>query len=419
MKRPFFMGLGVILVLIIALVVYGTYLNQRGESQIAERMSDQTIPLRGAKVQIRQIKQRVPLDTLNLYSNKMADAVALLDGRITSIEVQKNTRVAQGQQLFTVTNDTQAIKIRQADIDILKVDNDIIRSDNDIMKAETNLARAKSDFERYGRLIAQEAVTTEKFEEIEAVYKEAQVNLRNAHVQKDSLIAQKESLIAQKEQLLIQDSYSEVTAPIDGEVLILYKTQGSYVTAGTPMALVGDFRTLNFSVDIEDKFSKRFKVGDMATINFNRADFSKIYDTEYEAGNSGREQRFTAQIVEITPSPTVPASIRKILWEVDNRAGLLEPQTYNATALQMTIPRSCLTVPLTAMTSPARNEVFVVADGKIYRREIETGSDDGIFIEVVKGLKENEFVVTSGTDGLEDGMKVDFTLDSEGGDNVG
>ena len=417
MKRPFFLGLGTILVLIIALVVYGTYLNQRGESQIAERMSDQTIPLRGAKVQMRQLKPRLALDTLNLYSDKMADAVALLDGRITSIDVEKNDRVVQGQPLFTVTNDTQSIKIRQADIDILKVDNEIIQSDNEILKAETNLARSKSDFERYNRLIIQEAVTAEKFEEIEASYKEAQVNLKNAHVHKESLLAQKEYLTAQKEQLLIENSYSEVIAPIDGEVLILYKTQGSYVTAGTAMALVGDFRTLNFSVDIEDKFTKRFKPGDMATLNFNRADFSKIYDTEYEAGNSGREQKFTAQIVEITPSPSVPASIRKILWAVDNRAGLLEPQNYNATALQMNMPRSCLTIPLTAMTSPARNEVFVVVDGKIYRREIETGSDDGIFIEVVKGLKENELVVTSGTDGLEDGMKVDFTL--EGGEDIG
>lgn len=417
MKRPFFVGLGVILVLIIALVIYGTYLNQRGESQIAERMSDQTIPLRGAKVQTRQLKSRLALDTMNLYSNKMADAVALLDGRITSIDVEKNTRVVQGQTLFTVTNDTQSIKIRQADIDILKVENEIIQSENDIMKAESNLARAKSDFERYGRLIAQEAVTQEKFEEIEAAYKEAQVNLQNAHVNKKSLLAQKEYLIAQKEQLLIENSYSQVTAPIDGEVLILYKTQGSHVTPGTAMALVGDFKTLNFSVDIEDKFTKRFRAGDVATISFNHADFSKIYDTEYEADTSSRGQRFTAQIVEITPPPSVPASIRKILWQVDNRAGLLEPQTYNAVALHMTTPRSCLTVPLSAMTNPSRNEVFVVEDGKIYRREIETGSDDGTFIEVVKGLRENELVVTSGTDGLEDGMKATVTL--EGGEDIG
>ena len=83
----------------------------------------------------------------------------------------------------------------------------------------------------------------------------------------------------------------------------------------------------------------------------------------------------------------------------------------------MTTPRSCLTVPLSAMTNPSRNEVFVVEDGKIYRREIETSSDDGTFIEVVKGLRENELVVTSGTDGLEDGMKATVTL--EGGEDIG
>lgn len=417
MKRPFLLGLGIIFVLIVALTIYGTYLNKRDENQIAERMSDQSIPLRGTKVQVRPLKARLNVDTLNLYSNQMADAVTLLDGRITSIDVRKNTRVVQGQLLFTVTNDTQSIKLRQADIDILKVDNEIIRSENEIVKAESNLARAKSEFERYGRLFAQEAVTQEKYEEIEAMYKEAQVNIKNAHIQRESLLAQKEYLAVQKQQLLIENSYSEVTAPIDGEVLILYKTQGSYVTAGTPMALIGDFKTLNFSTEIKDDTSKSFKAGDMAKINFDHADFSKIYDTEYEAGNAGTEQKFTARIVEITPSTSVPANIRKILWEIDNRAGLLEPQNYNSVYLQMITPRNCLTVPLSAMTSPARNEVFVVADGKIYRRQITTGVDDGNFIEVVHGLKENELVVTSGTEDLEDGMKVDFTL--EGDDNIG
>lgn len=417
MKRPFFLGLGAILVLIVALVIYGTYLNQRGESQIAERMSDQSIPLRGAKVQVRPLKARLNVDTLNLYSNRMADAVTLLDGRITSIDVQKNDRVVQGQPLFFVTNETHPIKIRQADIDILRVDNEIIRSENEIVKSESNLARAKSEFERYGRLFAQEAVTKEKFEEIEAMYKEAQVNIKNAHIQRESLLAQKEYLAAQKQQLLIESSHSEVTAPIDGEVLILYKTLGSYVTAGTPMALIGDFRTLNFFTEIQDDTAKNFKAGDMAKINFNRADFSKIYDTEYEAGNAGSEQNFTTRIVEITPPTSVPANIRKILWKIDNRAGLLEPQNYNSVHLQMVTPRNCLTVPLSAMTSPACDEVFVISDGKIYRRQITTGANDGIFIEVVHGLHENELVVTSGTEDLEDGMKVDFTL--EGDDNIG
>lgn len=89
----------------------------------------------------------------------------------------------------------------------------------------------------------------------------------------------------------------------------------------------------------------------------------------------------------------------------------------DAVALHMTTPRSCLTVPLSAITNPSRNEVFVVEDGKIYRREIETGSDAGTFIEVVKGLRENELVVTSDTDGLEDGMKATVTL--EGGEDIG
>ena len=69
------------------------------------------------------------------------------------------------------------------------------------------------------------------------------------------------------------------------------------------------------------------------------------------------------------------------------------------------------------MTSPACDEVFVISDGKIYRRQITTGANDGIFIEIVLRLHQSELVVTSGTEYLQDGMKVDFTL--EGDDNIG
>ena len=107
----------------------------------------------------------------------MADAVALIDGRITDIKVQKNDRVSQGQAIITITNEQTPIKIRQADIDILKAENDILNADNNIAKAETDIARAKNDYNRYLRLRERDAVTLEKFEEVESAYKAAQSNL--------------------------------------------------------------------------------------------------------------------------------------------------------------------------------------------------------------------------------------------------
>ena len=59
MKRYFYFGLGVMLTLIVTLIGYGAYLNQRDESQISERMSSRTIPLTGAKAEFKDINANI------------------------------------------------------------------------------------------------------------------------------------------------------------------------------------------------------------------------------------------------------------------------------------------------------------------------------------------------------------------------
>ncbi|MBR1729829.1 MAG: efflux RND transporter periplasmic adaptor subunit [Selenomonadaceae bacterium] len=412
MKRYFFISLVVVLVIVVGFVSYGAYLNKAGENAIAERMAERMIPLQGSKAQIRKINPKIFLDTINVYSNEMTDAIALIDGRVSTVNVQKNDQVSKGQILFNLTNEQYPLKIRQAEIDILKADSEILKAQNDIVKAETYLARAKNDFGRYSRLRDKDAVTVERYDEAEAAYKEAQVNLEVAHVQKDQMIAQKESLIAQKDQLLMESSHSQVSAPIDGEVLILYRQIGSYVTAGTPLALIGDFNHLYFTMTVEDETAKSLSVGQVSQLNFNRRDLTKVYDTDYNVGNAGKEQTFTAKIIDISPAISEPAAMRTILWEINNSAGLLEPQTYNGVSIQSLVSKSCLAVPLSAMIDHSHSTVFVLSsDNILEKREVIAGTDDGNYIEIRSGLNEGDIVITSGMDGLESGMKANVKLE--------
>ena len=91
MKHSYFIvALVIVLMLSFGLIYYGAYLNDQGEVQIAKRMEERTLPLVGAKVSTRSINPRIVLDSINLYSNEMTDAVALIDGRITQVLVDKN-----------------------------------------------------------------------------------------------------------------------------------------------------------------------------------------------------------------------------------------------------------------------------------------------------------------------------------------
>jgi len=354
---------------------------------------------------------------VDLFSREKTDAVALIDGFITSVNVQKNDSVRAGQTIFVIKNETYPVRLRQADIDILRAESEILKADNDIIKAETALANAKNDFERYTRLRDKDAVSVGKFEQIEMAYKEAQINLENLKVQKRSVIAQRDSLRAQKEQLLIESSYGNVTAPIDGEVLILYKQIGAFVSQGTALALIGNFHDLYFELTAEDKLVRQLAADKRAYLSFLPRELQKIYGTEYKVGNAGHEQIFNASIVEITPSIDKPAAIRKVLWRIDNSSGVLEPRTYSGVICQSVIPHNCLTVPILALNNQKDSLFVFTKEGTIKKISVTTGADDGEFVEITQGLREGDIVASVNADNLTDGMYADFVL--EEGENVG
>lgn len=388
MKKFYIVGLVLILAMAVGMIAYGTYLNESGEMQITKRMESRTIPLQGEKVKYRNLRPIFVLDTINLSSDEMADAVALIDGRIETAFIKKNSNVRRGQVLFELVNEDIPIKIQQAE--------------SSIAKAEAQLLQAKNSFQRYERLKDRNATSMEKYDEARMMYEAAQAGLREAQ--------------AVKEQLLVQDSRQEVISPLDGEILILYKQTGAYVTAGTPIALVGNFDRLNFSLPVEDASARRLAIGERFELNFrNSRSFKKAYDTEYGAGNLGDAQIFSVYVKEIMPDLSQQAAMRKVVFEVDNRVGILEQQAYSGVELIKTTGHSALSVPLSAM-SDNRQFVFVETPEKtLERRKISTGMDDGKYIEILSGLSEGETVITSATKGLEDGMKVTVTL--AGGDD--
>jgi len=384
MKKLYMVGLVLILMFAVAMVAYGAWLNKSGEHQIVERMENRTIPLKGAKVQVRDMHPKLFLETVNLYSEEMADAVALIDGRIEQIAVMKNSNVTRGQVIFTLVNDEIPLKIQQAE--------------SSIAKAEAQLANAKNNYARYTRLRERDATSQEKYDEAEAMYFSAEAALKEAQTV--------------KQQLLVQSARQDVIAPIDGEILILYKQQGAYVTAGTPLALVGNFSRLFFSLPIDDKHAQQLLIGERAELSFTNSQIlRKAYDTDYAAGNRGDAEIFSAYVKDIMPSLNEPARLRKVIFEIDNRVELLEQQAYSGAVLTSALPRKILTVPLAAMIDSNRSAVFVVtSQDTLERRKVQTGADDGNYIEIISGVHEGETVITSAAEGLEEGMKVTVTL---------
>ncbi len=388
MKRYFMMGMAIVLALSLGAIFYGAWLNERGEFQIARRMKERSVLLRGTRVAMRPIRPRISMNVVNLDTNTMADAVALVEGRVTACLAPKGSFVRQGDTIFVLENENIPLQIQEAE--------------SNILQAQANLRRAENNYHRYQILKASDAASAQQYDDAEATYYSAEAALQVA-----------ESKLGQ---LRVQESRQSVAAPIDGKVLVLYRQQGAYVQSGTALALVGNFDYLYFTTPVQDKHARYLSIGQEADLVFQSKDFKKVYGTDYAAGNLGSQQTFTAAIAEIRPPVSEPAAIRNVLWQVDNRSGLLEPQTYGGVSFKARRSHDALVVPLSALTDNDKDTVFVVKeDNTVERREVKAGTDDGTYIEILSGLSEGEIVVTSGTEGLSDGEHAEVMLeDMEG-----
>lgn len=392
MKIYFYLGVGIIITLIVGLLGYGVYLNQRGESEIEQRMDNLRLPLNGAVVAERDIQPYVELELANLYCDDMTDIIARENGRVNQVFVEKHGMVTAGKPLMQLVDEDIPLKIKQAD--------------SDILEAEAQLVKARNSFNRYSQLVEYNAISQEKYDEAAAAYKAAQARLANNE--------------AKREQLVMRQSRQMVLSSIDGEVLRLYQGEGAYVTAGTPVALVGNFSKLYFSAPVVDEEARRMEVGQPvnmtiaggATTVLGGEALPKSYGANYSAGNLGEDQVFSVMVTKITPGLEEQATVRQVIWQVDNRVGLLEPGAYRKLRLYSGTPRRCLAVPVAAFTDESHDRVAVLeADGRLGFREVKTGVTNGRYIEIISGLQAGDIVITSDTAGVTEGTEIELTLE--------
>lgn len=382
MKKFFYLGTILTAILVICLFGYGIHLNKSGENRIADRVQNLKLPLVGVKAEIREISPCIEMDLINLYSDEMTDVVALENGHITQIFVEKNSYVEIESPIIALQDEELPLKIKQAEGNILVAEAEFIKTQN-----------------IYRRIISDKNADKEQLAEAEASYKAAQARLSNCETERDRL------LIKQKRQI--------ITSPIAGEVLALYQKSGSYVTKGTAVALIGNFNKLMFTAPVNNKQAQHMKIDREIEISFvgNEA-IQKSYGAQYSKGNLGGEQIFKARIVKISPPLTEEAAIRQVVWEIDNRVGILEPGIYSRAYIRPQIKRRCLTVPINAITHGVTDEAAVLADnGTLMFKSVQTGINDEKYIEILSGLSENETVIISDTNGIKTGTPIEVTYD--------
>ncbi|HUP20131.1 MAG TPA: efflux RND transporter periplasmic adaptor subunit, partial [Gemmatimonadota bacterium] len=239
-----------------------------------------------------------------------------------------------------------------------------------LASARASFEVANSAFERAEQLREREVITLPEYERDRAALAAAEGTYR---------------------QLQTRIGYATVRSPISGVVVEKHVEAGDVVAPQAQLFRVADVSTLVVRVGVSELDVGHLQPGDRIEL---------ALDAFPQTPAGGRIRRVF---------PSADPATRLVTVEIALDSGNLARPGYLARArLRLDQRADAAIVPSAAVLTSSSGvaSVFVVEDGKAYRREVETGLMAQGRVEVVRGIQPGQTVVVAGNHSLRDGASV-------------
>jgi len=308
-----------------------------------------------------------------------------LPGRLEASRVAQVRARAAGivqQQLFREGSD---VKAGQAlfRIDAAPYQATLQSAQASLARAEASLANTRAVVDRYKPLVAESAISQQEFTTAVAAQKTAEADVATAR--------------AAVRTAGINLNYASVTAPISGRIGRALVTEGALVGQGeaTALAVIQQVDPLyvNFTQSATEamRLKRAMAAGQLKGAGNGAAAVRVVLDDGSEYSQPGKLLFSDLTVDAATGQVTLRA-------EVPNPGGALLPGLYVRVRLEQATASDAITLPQQAVTRSAQGDTVSVvgADGKIEKRTVKVGGQQGGKWVVMDGLKAGEQVMVDG-----------------------
>lgn len=286
-------------------------------------------------------------------------------GIVTSLGARTGQQVSAGQVVAVLENNTQQLTME--------------KSREQLAAASTALEKARTDFDRISQLYSQGAVSKTDYENSGNELKKAQTAYN---------VASSDSQMAGQ---ALKDT--AVVAPFSGSVAESFVEEGEMVFPGTRLMTVVSDTGLKIKAGLTADKLKLVAPGQkglFSTMSLPGKDFSCEVKTVSSRANSSN----LTYSVEIT----LPGDAGSYL-----KSGMFGHVKLEVAGVPATIiPREALLT----RDEKGEAEVFLVKDGRAFKKIIKTGLNDDMNIAVMVGLQPGDKVVTFGQSLLKESSPV-------------
>jgi len=264
--------------------------------------------------------------------------------------ILEGIKVSEGQTLLTIKGSG------------LSENNSSVR----YAEARNNFEKSKSDYERANILSAEKIVSEKQLLETRTLYENAKFVFDN----------------------LNQDFNSAgqvVTSPMTGFIKQLFVKNGQYAETGQPIILISQNKSLLLRTEVQQKYAKY--LNSITDANIRTVEDNRTYTLE----------ELNGKVLSIGKVTTPDNYLIPVTLQINN-AGSFLPGSFVELYLKTLTNSKALIVPNSAILEEQGSFfVFVQVTPELFeKREIKTGATDGNDTEVIRGLGDNERIVTSG-----------------------
>lgn len=360
-----------VMAIVVALVVvWGISSRRQANAQLSEETHDLAIPT----VSVIHPKPGAPQQEIVIPGDMQpytdAPIFARTNGYLKKWYADIGANVKAGQLL--------------AEIDSPEVDQQLQQARADLATAQANMNLAEITATRYKDLLKTDSV--------------AQQDVDNATGNYDARKTTVESAQANVKRLQEMQSFEKVYAPFDGVITARNTDVGQLIDSGSS----GGTQRELFHIAAVNPLRVYINVPQLDSPQIRPGLHADLVLTEFPG------RRFQGTVVR--SSGAIDNSTRTMLTEVDvdNSARMLKPGGYVEVHLKLPSPVNTFTLPVNAtIFKSAGLQVAIVKNGKtISLIPVTPGRDFGTEIEIVAGLKGDEWVVLNPSDSLTEGETI-------------
>ena len=351
---------------------------QEEQAEQAEGQQQESPPM---PVEVMEAaRQDLPLEKSYaslLRSDDEVTLVARVTGYLQERHFEPGEFVEEGQLLYSIEPDVYRATVNQREADL--------------QSARAEFSRAQRDAERFERLLNQNSVSRQDYDQARADLGVAQAN-----------VAQAEAAL---ESAQIDLNYAEVTAPVAGMISLSEINVGNLVQSGTELATVTPLDPLEvrFQMPQDDAFALRRQLREGESVEDIRATLA------LPGRDGGSDQRLEGRLDYLGSRVSDSTSTVQASATFDNPDGEILPGQFVRVSIEGLKRYGVFAVPEIAITQGLMGpQVFVLdEDDRARSRTVSLGEVAGPWQILREGLEEGDRVVVGDPTGIEPGTAID------------